>query len=68
MHIFQWDNRLEIDRHLAVRDYLRLRIQEAAANGKLKEQLAIKFPQDIEGYSLGKEEFVKGLEQRALAW
>ncbi|MBS4219932.1 GrpB family protein [Bacillus sp. FJAT-49711] len=68
VHIFQADNTIEIERHLAVRDYLRSHGNEAFAYGKLKAQLAIQFPKDIEGYSLGKEEFVKGLEQRALAW
>ncbi|MCR2822264.1 GrpB family protein [Lederbergia panacisoli] len=68
IHIFQFDNKFEIERHLAVRDYLKSHNQEAAAYGELKEQLAIQFPKDIEGYSLGKEEFVEGLEQRALAW
>ncbi|MBS4196722.1 GrpB family protein [Bacillus sp. FJAT-49870] len=68
VHIFQWNNTLEVKRHLAVRDYLRSHIHEATAYGKLKEQLAKEFPKDIEGYSIGKEEFVRGLEQRALEW
>ena len=40
----------------------------AAAYGKLKTELAARYPQDIEGYCDGKDAFVKALEQRALAW
>lgn len=68
VHIFQQDNLLDIERHLAVRDYLRSHEQEAALYGELKEQLAKKFPRDIEGYSDGKNEFVKNLEKQAMEW
>jgi hypothetical protein len=34
----------------------------------LKEQLANEFPKDIEGYSSGKDDFVKNLERRAIEW
>ncbi|MCJ8008628.1 GrpB family protein [Lederbergia wuyishanensis] len=68
VHIFQCNNTFEIERHLAVRDYLRPHKHVLIEYGKLKEQLATEFPKDIEGYSLGKEKYVKGLEQRALAW
>lgn len=58
----------EIRRHLAVRDYLRTHREEAEAYGCLKERLAEEYPYDIEGYCDGKDEFVKELERRALAW
>jgi GrpB-like predicted nucleotidyltransferase (UPF0157 family) len=68
VHIFQFDNKYEIERHLAVRDYLRSHKKEAIEYGNLKEQLAKEFPMDIEGYIVGKDEFVKNLEQKALEW
>lgn len=40
----------------------------ADAYGRLKERLAEEYPYDIEGYCDGKDEFVKELERRALAW
>ena len=42
--------------------------EEAEAYGRLKERLAEEYPYDIEGYCDGKDEFVKELERRALAW
>lgn len=66
IHIFGADSRREIERHLAVRDYLRAFPEEAAAYGKLKISLALKFPYDIEGYCDGKDAFVRALESRAL--
>ena len=37
-------------------------------NGILKQKLAELYPYDIDGYCLGKEAFVKDLEQRAIEW
>ena len=68
IHIFARESAHDIARHLAVRDYLRTFPQEAAADGGLKMRLAQQYPEDIEGYCDGKDAFVKGLEQRALAW
>lgn len=68
IHIFCADSQKDIDRHLAVRDYLRANDRQAAAYGALKLQLARQFPEDLEGYCEGKDAFVKQLEQRALAW
>lgn len=68
VHFYQIDNDYEINRHLAVRDYLREHPEYAFQYGKLKEQLATQFPKDIYGYMDGKDEFVKRLEQRAMAW
>ncbi|MEB7463563.1 GrpB family protein [Staphylococcus succinus] len=68
IHIFQGDNITEIERHLAVRDYLKSHKETADEYGELKAQLALQFPKDIEGYSDGKDEFVQNLEQIALEW
>ena len=68
IHIFQADNKEAIERHLAVRDYLRCHPKDAAAYGALKTRLAAEFTYDNDGYCDGKEAFVKELEQKALAW
>lgn len=59
---------IDIDRHLAVRDYLRAHPKEAQLYGNLKQRLAQQFPEDIEQYCDGKDAFVKALEKRAYAW
>lgn len=68
VHIFQHDNLFDIERHLAVRDYLRAHEEDMIAYGDLKEKLAHQYPKDTEGYSHGKNDFVKNLEQRAIQW
>ncbi|BAW79385.1 hypothetical conserved protein [Candidatus Nitrosoglobus terrae] len=68
IYIFQYDNQSEIERHLVVRDYLKLHHEDAIKYGKLKERLAQKFPKDIAGYCDGKNGFVQNLEQRAIEW
>ena len=66
IHIFRQDDRKNIKRHLAVRDYLRVHLEDREAYGVLKRRLAEKYPYDIDGYCDGKEAFVRALEQRAL--
>lgn len=68
VHMFQFDNAWEIDRHLAVRDYLRTHSEEAQAYGELKLKLAKQNPKDIEAYMSGKDAFVKELEEKAMHW
>lgn len=68
IHVFQVDNSSDIDRHLAVRDYLRTHHEARVKYGHLKEKLAIKFPDDIDSYVNGKDKFVKELEKKALIW
>ncbi|WP_027963734.1 GrpB family protein [Halalkalibacillus halophilus] len=58
----------EIDRHLAFRDYLRAHPEPKQRYGDLKEELAMRFPDDIESYISGKESYAKEIEKRALDW
>jgi GrpB-like predicted nucleotidyltransferase (UPF0157 family) len=58
----------EIERHLAFRDYMAAHPEEARAYGRLKEELARRFPTDLEAYMDGKDAFVQKRERRALAW
>lgn len=68
IHIFEQSNTTEIERHLAVRNYLRSHKEKAEEYAKLKTRLAEEFPYDSEGYCDGKDAFMKGLEREAIAW
>lgn len=68
IHIFAQGDWTNIDRHLAVRDYLRTHPAEREAYVLLKRRLAAEHPWDIEGYCDGKEAFMHRLEAVALAW
>lgn len=68
VHIFQETDRINIERHLAVRDFLRAHSEIARQYGALKESLARRYPYDIEGYCDGKDAFIKDLERQALRW
>ncbi|XRG78420.1 GrpB family protein [Rossellomorea sp. GAMAL-10_SWC] len=68
MHMYQFDNEKEIERHLAVPAFLRVHEDEMKAYGELKAQLAEKFPNDIYGYMDGKDAFVKEIERKAIEW
>ncbi len=57
-----------IERHLAFRDYMIAHPAEARRYGELKTDLALRFPEDIDGYMRGKDAFIKEREARALAW
>ena len=57
-----------IERHLAFRDFFRQHADDAKKYGELKETLAQRFPNDIESYRDGKNDFIKALEQRAIMW
>jgi len=67
IHVFETGNP-EFERHLAFRDYLIAHPEEAEAYSRLKEELARKFPHDIEGYIAGKDTFIKEIERKALVW
>ena len=68
IHIFEESNFWDINRHLAVRDYLRCHPEASFEYGQLKRKLAEKFPYDIEKYCDGKDLFVKKLEKTAILW
>jgi len=71
VHIFSEENEgvcHDIERHLAVRDYLRANPEVAEEYGALKSRLARKYPYDIEAYCDGKDAFVQSLEMAALKW
>ena len=59
---------LNVERHLAFRDFLRQHADDAKKYCELKEMLADRFPKDIEAYMDGKDDFIKNLEQKAIQW
>ena len=67
IHIFQADDWNNIGRHLAFRDYMRTHERERNQYAKIKKDLAQKFPYDIDGYCNGKENFVREMENYAVA-
>lgn len=48
-----------MEHYLHFRDYLVAHPEEAQVYGRLKEKLAQRFPEDIESYMAGKDEFIK---------
>ncbi len=55
-------------RHLAVRDFLRARPDEAARYAARKREVVARHPQDRLAYIEGKDRYITALEQRAVAW
>ncbi len=68
IHVFAADNKTEILRHLAVRNYLHTHPNDAAEYGELKKKLAEEFACDAEGYCNGKAEFMRELEAKSVKW
>jgi GrpB-like predicted nucleotidyltransferase (UPF0157 family) len=67
VHVCEAGGEHEI-RHLAVRDFLRVRQDEAEAYGGLKRELAWRNPGDRLAYMAGKDPYLEALEARALQW
>ena len=58
------EDSMEYIRHLAFRDYLRTHDHERDIYGKLKMELASKYPQDIDRYIEGKTPFISSIYQK----
>jgi GrpB-like predicted nucleotidyltransferase (UPF0157 family) len=67
LHVYQHDNP-NILRHIAFRDYLRTHPVPARQYSRLKEELARAFPEDMDSYIAGKNDFVKQQEREAMEW
>lgn len=67
LHIYQSGNP-HILRHLVFRDYMRTHPEPARNYTLLKEELARQFPEDMDQYIAGKNEFVREQEKIALEW
>ena len=64
IHIYQQYSP-EIKRHLAFRDYMMNHSKTAQKYSKIKQELALKYPEDIESYMDGKDQFIKEIDQKA---
>ncbi|MRG86119.1 GrpB family protein [Salinibacillus xinjiangensis] len=67
VHMFQTGSP-HIERHLAFRDFLRTHPDVAKQYGWLKTDLAQRYPENMNGYIEGKNDFVQTTEKRALEW
>lgn len=67
VHIYE-QNHPDIARHLAFRDYLKAHPSIAKEYGNLKEELAKRYPFNIEAYINGKENLVLEIERKAVEW
>jgi GrpB-like predicted nucleotidyltransferase (UPF0157 family) len=52
---------LALKNHLHVREYLRAHSEAAREYGALKRQLAVRFSEDIDGYTEGKSDAILGI-------
>jgi GrpB-like predicted nucleotidyltransferase (UPF0157 family) len=66
VHSFSRGN-LDAVRHLAFRDYMNSHPEIAHEYSLLKQRLAKEFPNDMEAYMDGKDEFIKFHQTRALS-
>ncbi len=69
VHVHAWSSGdIEIERHLAFRDYLIAHPAQAKAYSNLKDGLVARFAGDKELYMSGKDAFCKETERLALVW
>lgn len=67
IHVFETGNP-ETERYLAFRDTLVGHPNEVETYSRLKRELALAFPHDIEGYMGSKDNFIKEIERKAFVW
>ncbi len=67
VHVFPKGSK-EVQRHLNFRDYMRAHPQKARQYSQLKETLAAKYPNDIDKYIEGKNDFIKEIDREAAKW
>jgi GrpB-like predicted nucleotidyltransferase (UPF0157 family) len=67
IHTFEASS-AQVERHLAFRDYMRIHAEDAQKYSELKQELAKKYPNDIEGYMDGKDEFIKEMDKKSVEW
>ena len=67
VHAYQTGD-MSLIRHIAFRDFMITHPADAEAYARLKEELAEKFRDDVDGYIAGKEPFVDAKEKEAVEW
>lgn len=68
LQVFQLGDKKQIDRHIAIRDYLKKHKDAVLSYNNLKAKLNIEYYNDFDSYTKGKEEFLNHLEEKALLW
>jgi GrpB-like predicted nucleotidyltransferase (UPF0157 family) len=66
IHAFE-SGSIEVERHLAFRDYMIAHPDEARLYSELKCKLA-EHSQDLDGYMDGKDDFIKEMDRKAALW
>ncbi|MBD2571344.1 GrpB family protein [Anabaena lutea] len=59
---------MQIERHLAFRDYMIAHSEDAQKYSDLKRELAKKYPDNIESYMDGKDCFIQEIDRKAAEW
>lgn len=67
VHVFQKGDK-EVKRHLNFRDYMCTHPSQARQYSCLKEALAARYPNDIDKYIEGKNDFIKEIDRKAAIW
>ena len=67
IHFFQRGHS-EIERHLLFVAYLNAHPGDADAYSKLKQELAVQYQLDPQGYNQAKTAFIQSIDRKALAW
>ncbi len=67
IHIFE-ANSVQVKRHLAFRNYMRVHAEDAQKYSQLKQKLAKMYPNDRDGYVNGKDGFIKEIDKKAAEW
>jgi GrpB-like predicted nucleotidyltransferase (UPF0157 family) len=67
IHTFEVDSP-QIERHLKFRDYMISNPEDAQQYSELKQQLANKYSDNIQGYMDGKAGFIKDIDLKAAKW
>lgn len=67
IHAFEV-NSPQIGRHLRFRDYMISHPEDAQQYSKLKQELANKYYDNIQGYMEGKDGFIKAIDMKAAHW
>ena len=67
IHVFEVGS-VQITRHLLFRDYLNTHLEDAQSYSILKQSLAEKYPDDIEKYMDGKQDFIQDIDRQAAKW
>lgn len=67
VHTFE-ANSAQVKRHLTFRNYMKAHDEDAQKYSELKQELAKKYPNDIERYMDGKDEFIKQMDNKAAEW